>query len=157
MKIGAGGNWRRFDEKFDASIVKQTTGVSCVSAVGEMLLQSRGISVSQDRIRDIIGEPADFGSLANCLNRFDISDDKKIWRGIVTDEESLKVIQPKENWAIVLHEPFVMGHAVFVEGITQNGLFKIKDPLDQTSYKMTEKDFLEHWCGEVIFRWFPKK
>jgi len=52
-KVGAGGNWKRIDEKFDASIIKQTSGLSCVSAVGEMLLASRGISLSQTRILDI--------------------------------------------------------------------------------------------------------
>ena len=44
MKSGAGGNWRRFDEKFDASIVKQTE-LSCLSAVGEMLLKNRNIFI----------------------------------------------------------------------------------------------------------------
>ena len=46
-KSGAGGNWKRIDEKFDAEIIKQTSGLSCVSAVGEMLLKRRGISLSQ--------------------------------------------------------------------------------------------------------------
>jgi hypothetical protein len=66
IKGGAGGNWSRSDEKFDVSIVKQTTGLSCVSAIGEMLLRDSSISVSQLEIRDIIGELADFGSLARC-------------------------------------------------------------------------------------------
>lgn len=42
MEVGAGGNWQRFDEKFDASVVKQKD-LSCVAAVGEMLLRERGI------------------------------------------------------------------------------------------------------------------
>jgi hypothetical protein len=49
MKSGAGGNWRRFDESLDASIIKQTTGISCLSALGEMLLKRRGVSVSQEK------------------------------------------------------------------------------------------------------------
>ena len=90
MKSGAGGNWRRFDEKFDASIVKQTTGDSCLSALGEMLLKRRGITVSQEIIRDIIGEPADAESLARALNQFDESDDEFVWRGLATDNRSLE-------------------------------------------------------------------
>jgi hypothetical protein len=72
-KVGAGGNWKRINEKFDASIIKQTSGLSCVSAVGEMLLVSRGISLSQTRILDIIGEPATAIDLAQVLNQFDVS------------------------------------------------------------------------------------
>lgn len=157
MKSGAGGNWRRFDEKFDASITKQTTGVSCVSAIGEMLLKNREINVSQKEILDIIGEPADVGSLARCLNQFDVSDDGKIWRGLVTEEQSLDVLFRQKNWAVILQEPLGLGHAVLIDGRTRRGLIKIKDPFDQTSYKMTEEDFLNNWGGQVIVRWFPDK
>ena len=65
MKAGAGGNWRRFDEKFDPTITKQTE-LSCVSTVGEILLKNRGIFVSQDKIRDIIGVPSYPEALAEC-------------------------------------------------------------------------------------------
>jgi len=155
MKGGAGGNWRRFDEKFDASIVEQTSGLSCVSAVGKMLLRSRGISISQDAIRDIIGEPADLGSLALALNHFDSANDGKIWRGITTDHESLDILFRQKIWAAILCEPLSLGHAVLISGRTQKGLINIKDPLDQTSYRRAEADFLKHWGGQVILRWFP--
>lgn len=92
MKSGAGGNWQRLDEKFDNTIVKQTSGISCVSAVGEMLLKERGIYVSQEKIRDIIGEPAAIEILAAALNEFDISNDGKVWRGHATDNQSLEIL-----------------------------------------------------------------
>ena len=155
MKSGAGGNWRRFDEQFDVSIVKQTSGISCVFAVGEMLLRSRGVSLSQDKIRDLVGEPADAGSLARCLNRFDVSGDGKIWRGIATDNQGLEILFRQKGWAAILREPLEMGHAVFIEGRTRNGLIKIKDSFDQTAYKMTAGDFLQYWGGQAIVRWFP--
>ena len=50
-----------------------------------------------------------------------------------------------------------LGHAVFIDGKTRSGLIKIKDPFDQTSYKMTAEDFWENWGGQVIARWYPKK
>lgn len=151
MKSGAGGNWRRFDEKFDASITKQTSGLSCVSAVGEMLLKNRGISISQAEIRDIIGEPTTLESLAKFMNQIDLPNKNKRWHGTATDEAGLKILLGQINWAVILREPFTMGHAVFIEGKTSDDLMKIKDPFDQTSYKMTESDFLNHWGGEVIF------
>lgn len=91
MNAGAGGNWRRFDEKFDASIVKQTE-LSCLSAVGEMLLLNRNIAVSQEVIRDIIGVPSFIGNLARTLNRFDTSGDGLEWRGFPTTNESLEIL-----------------------------------------------------------------
>jgi len=151
-KVGAGGNWKRIDEKFDASIIKQTSGLSCVSAVGEMPLASRGISLSQTRILDIIGEPAHIGILAEVLNKLDVSDDNREWYGITVKTANLKTLLKEKNWAVVLREPQTMGHAVLVDGM-ENQLIKIKDSFDQTAYKMTIEDFLENWNGEVIFRW----
>ncbi len=158
MDVGAGGNWTRYGEKFDASIVKQTTGVSCMSAAGEMLLRRRGIFVSQDQIRDIIGEPSYVRALADCLNGFDTSDDEKVWYGISTDDEGLERLLRHGNMVIVLLEqPFAMGHAVVVEGRTETGAFQILDPFDQTSYNMSIDDLLEYWGGEVVTRWSLQK
>jgi len=150
-KVGAGGNWKRIDEQFDASIIKQTSGLSCVAAVGEMLLERRGISLSQTQIIDIIGEPAYFSSLAKILNLVDVSESGKKWRGVTVAEENLNFLLKNKNLAIILREPFEMGHAVLIDGKTKDGLIKIKDPFDQTAYKMTAEDFLKHWNGEVIF------
>ena len=159
MKSGAGGNWRRSDEKFDPSVVKQTTGISCLSALGEMLLHSREVSVSQEVIRDIIGEPAYVASLARAINHFDTSEDGLIWRGFPTTDESLETLLGRyKNWGVVLISDFNdrIGHAVFIAGRTRYGLIKVKDPYDQTSYEMTMEDFLDHWGGEVIIRWHPE-
>ena len=150
-RVGAGGNWKRIDEKFDASITKQTSGLSCVSAVGEMLLASRGIFLSQQEILDIIGEPASIGSLAEMLNEFDVSEGGRQWHGIFVDRRNLNAVLRVKDLAVILREVFEMGHAVLVNGKTKDGLIEIKDPFDQTTYQMTVKDFLEHWNGEVIF------
>jgi len=119
---------KRHDEECDESIVRQTTGISCMSAAGEMLLRQRGIHVSQDEIRSIIGEPSYVKALADCLNTFDRSDDNKIWLGISTDEESLEKLLEGIDLAIVLLEqPLTMGHAVVIAGRTQTRMVKILD------------------------------
>jgi ABC-type bacteriocin/lantibiotic exporter with double-glycine peptidase domain len=151
-RIGAGGIWKRIDEKFDAGIIKQTSGLSCVSAVGEMLLAGRGIALSQTQILDIIGEPAHISLLAEVLNRFDISEDGREWYGINVRPDNLKTLLKEKNWAAVLREPQTMGHTVLIDG-TENRLIKIRDPFDQTAYLMTVEDFLENWNGEVVLRW----
>ncbi len=99
------------------------------------------------------------GNLARTLNKFDISDDGLEWRGFPTTNESLEVLlRHHKNWGVVLINDYreKIGHAVFIDGRTRNGLIKIKDPFDQTGYKMAIGDFLNHWGSEVIVRWIPE-
>ncbi len=151
MKAGAGGNWRRFNEKFDKTIVQQTTGLSCVSAVGEMLLKTRGFSVSQTDIRDIIGEPAGIEMLAKTLNSFDNSKTGKKWHGGFYLPGQLDFVLSQKKFGIIFQEPLTMGHAVFVEGVNSSGLIIIRDPFDQTTYQMTKADFNNAWGRGTIF------
>ena len=74
-KAGAFGNWKKLNERIDFDIVKQVSekGESCVSAVGQMLMESRNIAVTQAEILAIIGEPASIESLRWCLNRLSSS------------------------------------------------------------------------------------
>ncbi len=145
MKIGAGGNWRRFDEKFDASIVKQKD-LSCVVAVGEMLLRTREIIFTQDQILDIIGTKASISDLVEVINSIDKS---SIWKCSYAFENVNLLLL--DNFLAVLQEPLSLGHAVFVEKINEVGEFIIKDPADQTVYKMTWEDFLQNWGGGIIY------
>lgn len=154
MKAGAGGNWKRFNEILDESVIKQTSGISCLSAVGEMLLKNRGINVSQHKIRDIIGEPSTVSRLAYALNLFDLADENQKWHGIVTDDEGIRYLFRQKNWSAILIEDYLLnkiGHAVLIVGKTTQGLMKIKDSFDQTSYDITEEEFFKFWGGEVIF------
>ncbi|HEX8250929.1 MAG TPA: cysteine peptidase family C39 domain-containing protein [Pyrinomonadaceae bacterium] len=159
MESGAGGSWKRYEETTDETIVKQTTGISCVSAVGEMLLKTRGISVSQEKIRAIIGEPTYIANLARCLNTFDKdTDDGKEWQGFTADVECIDAVLSQKPISVILLEPMsFLGHAVIIENVSEDDFIEIKDPFDQTSYKMTFEDFKQHWGGEVILRWFIKE
>ena len=141
---GAGGNWKRFNERFDASIVKQRE-MSCVSAVGEMLLRERGIIFPQQRLIKAIGSPTSLNKLAKYFNTLTTSTIS--WLGGYFDPDNVKsldVIIASGSWGAVLREGYPLGHAVLVEGVDEKGFFLIKDPFDQTSYRMTEKDFLDH-------------
>ena len=156
IKAGAGGDWQRLDEKFDARIVKQTD-LSCVSAVGEMLLKQRGIVVPQSEIRDIIGVPSYFEALARYLNKFDSTDDGKTWLDFVTNLESLGLLLRQNTVGVILREPFSrIGHAIHIIEITRDGLLQVQDSFDQTSYKMTAEVFDLYWGGEIIARWYPR-
>lgn len=150
MKAGAGGNWKKLNEKFDSNILKQTTGLSCVSAVGEMLLKLRGISVSQEIIRDIIGEPANITALARVLNKFEVSNSKEEWYGIYALPNEVDIVLSRKYLAVILQEPLSLGHAVVVEKV-KNDIIFILDSFDQTWYQMTKRNFENVWGGGTIF------
>lgn len=151
MKAGAYGNWRKINERVDLSIVRQVSekGVSCVSAVGEMLLKSRNISATQAEILDIIGEPAGIAALGKCLNRFDVSDSNQSWHADYSNEFDINFLISKKNFAVILKEFGGQAHAVFIRKF--NGRFIINDTFDQSSYEMTVEDFDKVWTGAYIY------
>jgi ABC-type bacteriocin/lantibiotic exporter with double-glycine peptidase domain len=152
MRAGAGGNWKRFDEKFDSSIVKQTN-LSCVSAVGAMLLNYRGVyAISHAEIRDIIGNKASFYSLAVILNKFDNTTNGEAWLAEYRLPEDIDFVLKLKGFGIILQEPQFLGHAVFVKEVNHRNELLIFDPFDQMSYKMTKTDFNNAWGGGVVYR-----
>ena len=70
--VGAGNKWHRTGENLDFSVVKQTNSLSCVAAVGEMLLRSRGFDISQTEIARFIGIPSNSEKLAAYFNSLEI-------------------------------------------------------------------------------------
>lgn len=151
MKAGAFGNWRKINEKFDLSIVKQVSekGVSCVSAVGEMLLKSRNIFVTQAEILDIIGESAGIVALGKCLNKFDISSSGESWQADYNNKFDVDFLIKKKNVGVFLKEFGSETHAVFIKEFRQR--FIVNDPFDQSYYEMTKADFEKVWTGAYIF------
>lgn len=151
-KVGAGGFWKALNERKDPSVVKQKTPLSCVAAVGEMLLRARGIEMTQTEIIDIIGEASTTDKLADLLNEKDKSAGGEKWHGVIVAVKYLHKIANKSSFGAVLREGTPLGHLVLVEKLEENLLF-IKDPWDGTAYQMTIVDFLEVWNGEIIFKW----
>ena len=152
-QAGAGGTWKRLDEKFDKTVIKQTNDFSCVAAVGEMLAKHYGLPITQKEILSEIGELSNAFALARYLNKVDKTEGKwiggnfppviKFIEGITT---STKV------WVVVLRERSALGHAVLINGLDEKGLVKIKDPFDQTSYKITFEDLFEVLSEFVVKR-----
>ncbi len=67
-KFGALSDWKKIDERFDETIVKQVNDASCVAAVGEMLASFYGLDISQDEILEDIGVWSNAKYLALFLN-----------------------------------------------------------------------------------------
>jgi ABC-type bacteriocin/lantibiotic exporter with double-glycine peptidase domain len=147
MKAGAGGYWKRHNEKFDKKIPLQK-GLSCVAAVGEMLLRERGIIVPYQDILGIIQEKASFYDLAKVLNQ--ITDRR--WEAAFLPPQKIDfVLGRKDSFGVILQEPGELGHAVLVKNIGKNRTLLIYDSFDQTSYEMTEEDFNNCWGGGIIY------
>ncbi len=150
-KAGAGGNWKRFDEKFDDSIPKQFTPASCVSAVGEMLGRFFGLDISQQEIHKAIGDWSNSRDLAEYLNAVDT--DKK-WIGGHPDDVLKYVkflLQNRVPMCAIFREGNPLGHAVLIKGLDESGSVIIKDPIEQTEYKMKIEDVFEV-LSEIVFK-----
>ena len=151
MEAGAGGYWRRFDERFDEKITKQFTAASCVSAVGEMLGKHFGLDVSQEEIFKVLGEWSNSTGLAKFFNEVDVS---KNWLGghpnpVLKYTEFL--LKNRAPFGAIFREGNPRGHAVLIESLDENGSVIVKDPFDQTAYKMSVEDVFEV-LSEVIFK-----
>lgn len=149
--FGALGIWKKIDEKPDLSIIKQKDG-TCVAAVGEMLAKYHGLNVSQDEIIENIGAWSNAESLTNYLNSIEKRKDVK-WKGGgfgLQDKQFIGgITKDIKIWAVLLRDAESLGHAVLIYGMDKNGLIKIKDPFDQTRYKMTT-DELHRVLSEFV-------
>lgn len=150
--VGAGGFWNAIDERVDPSVVKQSTPFSCVAAVGEMLLRNRGISVTQQEIIDIIGEPCSIVELANFLNNVDTADEKKRWSGSIVERRNILLLLREGPVGVVLRDGGTLGHLVLIY-MTDSGRLDVNDPWDGTAYNLSFFELFRYWNGEVIFRW----
>ncbi len=151
-EVGAGGFWKVINEKKDASVVKQITPLSCVAAVGVMLLDNRGISMTQREIIDIIGEASTTEKLADFLNEVDKPFGKEKWHGVIIAIKHLEKIAKKRPFGAIFREGNPLGHLVFIEKIESNILY-VKDSWEGTAYQMTVEELSKVWNGEIIFRW----
>lgn len=153
FKAGAGGNWKRLGEKFDKTVVKQINDFSCVAAVGEMLAEHYDLPVTQEEVLSEIGELSNAIALARYLNKVDKSEGKWLGGNFPPVIEFIEGITTSTKvWAVVLREGSALGHAVLIDGLDEHGLVKIKDPFDQTSYKMTIENLYEVLSEFVVKR-----
>ena len=152
-QFGALGSWKKIDEKFDETVIKQYSDASCVAAVGEMLAKHYGLNLSQTEILEAIGVWSNSKYLANFLNskepRKDVEWIGGSWNNPI---RALKWITKHERVRVVLlRDRNPREHAVLVCGEDKDGLIMIKDPFDQTSYKMTAEN-LQDVLSEFVWR-----
>lgn len=152
-KFGAIGNWKKFDERFDETIVKQVNDASCVSAVGEMLANYYGLGISQKEILKNIGIWSNSFSLAKFLNSKETESNVEWISGGYAQifEHIVILVRETQVWAALLRDGNAKGHAVLICGQDKNNFVEIKDPFDQTIYKMDIFE-LDGVLSELVFR-----
>lgn len=140
--FGALGSWEKKEVEVDKSITLQKDG-TCVAAVGEMMANYHGLDLTQDEIIDAINAWSNADWLAKFLNSKETRIGVK-WIGGGFLPENLPYIkgisESTKVWAVMLRDGETAGHAVLIYGIDENDLILIKDPFDQTRYKMTIKE-----------------
>jgi filamentous hemagglutinin len=155
-KFGSVGDWQKIDEKFDGTITKQSGDASCVSAVGEMLARHYGLNTNQQEILDNIGEWSNSFALSKFLSSKETKKSVE-WLGSAWDNELfderyiLGISKKTKVWAVMFRKGSPKGHALLIDGVDENDLIIIKDPFDQTTYKMEAKDVYE-LLSEFVLR-----
>lgn len=157
IRIGAGGRWAVFDETLDPNVVKQQSKVSCAPACGEMLFRDRGIQISQDIIERASFAPISADYFARTLNALDPNKTRRWEGGFISlpgasDKQILDRLNKSGSWAAMMWERGAsIGHLVIIDGFDNYGRLAVRDPWDETSYKMQLKDFLEVWSGVAVY------
>jgi filamentous hemagglutinin len=154
-KFGSVGDWQKIDERFDSTITKQINDGSCVAAVGEMLAKHYGLKTNQQEILQDIGA----WSNSFALSEFLVS--KETRKGVERfgggwdpelDERYVLGVSQKSVWGVMLRKGNPRGHAVLIDGVDENDLIIIKDPFDQTTYKMEAKELYDVLSEFVLRR-----
>ena len=149
---GAGGGWPVIDEVVDpARVVKQADELSCGPAAAEMLLRDRGVSALQGQIRSQTQlAVTNVDELAKIMGNFDPSGR---WVGNTVSVGSFDGLNKTGSWMAMFKEfGNKIGHFVVVDGVDDVGRVIIRDPADQTIYKMEKKDFLNVWNGFSVYK-----
>ncbi|MHC5675644.1 papain-like cysteine protease family protein [Nostoc sp.] len=155
---GAGGNWQVIDEVDDPTVIKQQDSLSCGPACAEILLKALGVNdISQERIASVSGTPVNVYILAQSIQELDNDTSRKWIEGSLdipgaNDEELLEVLMSTGFWIAELREQRSrLGHLVVVNGFDTDGRLCIRDPWNQTQYKMDKYTFLQYWTLQGIY------
>ncbi len=43
-------------------------------------------------------------------------------------------------------------HTIVIDGMSENGNLRVRDPWEGTKYELTTKEFFKHWSGRAIYK-----
>lgn len=149
-------DWPRVPHVDSAPVVRQALEEGCGAACAVMLLLDRGLEVSQEAFADGLEMPSEPGDLVARLN--ELSPPGLRWQGgslpravLVNWNLIAEICQSRGTWAALLepHGHRLPGHWVVVDGITDEGLVLIRDPVG-VAYGMPLRDFAVLWGYTVL-------
>ena len=118
-----------------------------------MLADFYSLNLTQAEILESLGIWSNSEALVKFLNSKETQIGVK-WIGGYWDNPiaGWKLITRSDKvWGVMLREGNPLGHAVLICGEDENGLIRIKDPFDQTTYKMTPEN-LQKVLSEFVWR-----
>jgi hypothetical protein len=129
----------------EGGAVLQSTGGSCVSAVGEML---SGGAMTEAEFLAQLGEWSNPGALARALNALEGS---AVWEGgyFASGADALVVAGEGEIGA-VLQAPFLPSHMVAIKPAAEAGWFLVRDPAIGGTYRVTA-EWIAKWVSGGVF------
>lgn len=118
-----------------------------------MLANHHGLKINQNEILENIGDWSNSVALADFLNSKETGNDVEwIGGGFGGDERHIDAITKQNKvWAVMLRDGQAAGHAVLITGRDRQGRIIVKDPFDQTTYKM-ETTELYNVLSEFVLR-----
>ena len=149
-------DWPRVPRVDSAAVVSQVLEEGCGAACAVMLLLDRGLEVSQEAFAGGLAMPSEPGDLVARLH--ELSPPGLRWQGgslpravLVTWSLVAEVCVSRGTWAALLepHGHRLPGHWVVVDGITDEGLVLIRDPVG-VAYGMPLRDFAVLWGYTVL-------
>jgi len=139
--------WSVINEQFSSNVLRQSHDASCISAVGEMLTEGR---ITEAELMEKLGTPGNIKELPKLLG--------DEWTSEVRKNTSLRELSKQGPWAAEMIEggfPKKPLHVVLVDGISESGNVRIRDPWEGTAYEMNAKHFIEDvWTGKAVYRKF---
>ncbi|MBV9920356.1 MAG: hypothetical protein JOY78_05810 [Pseudonocardia sp.] len=126
--------------------VAEITPGSSAAAAAQMLTDGQ---VSQKWLRTQAPDGARAPQLAAVLDEVS----PHLWSGGQVDKQAVDLLVSRGPWAAEFEGAGGCLHYVVVDGVTRNGLLRIRDPFGQGStYLMRRADFLRVWDGVALFR-----
>jgi hypothetical protein len=109
--------------------------------------------VTQAWVLHDVGDGARAAQLAHALDEIW----PRAWRGGLVDEQALDILDRHGPWVAEFRGDHDCIHYVVVDGVTPDGMIRIRDPFGQGStYLMTRAEFLHTWDGVALFHDDPR-
>jgi hypothetical protein len=140
-----GASWPRLDVHAGGAVAEITPG-SSTAAAGQMLTHGQ---LSQKWLRTQAPDGARAPQLAAVLDEVS----PHLWSGGRVDKQAVDLLVSRGPWAAEFEGAGGCLHYVVVDGVTRDGLLRIRDPFGHGStYLMRRADFLREWDGVALFR-----